>query len=197
MRGAVTAWVGTSGGAASRVPSSARSWSALATRSSGAPVISSEPAAKCFPLASKGFSAASILTPLSLYTSASSETCPVLFTATREPVPSSFPARAARVFHGRHAGLQDSHIGNAHHLHVEKMRERPARIVVRMFLWIVRRPELAIEQCIGDTRVRLIHAHHKAACCKRLLFRFVSALLAGQCAGDGCGELLYLDVLPF
>ena len=64
-----------------------------------------------------------------------------------------------------------------------------------MLLRIIGRPVLAVEQGIGDARVRLIHAHHDAARGKRLRPGLVAALFAGDIAGGRGGELLDLDVL--
>src|SRR4029079_18863981 len=40
--------------------------------------------------------------------------------------PLELSCEGGQVFQRRHAGLQDCHIGHAHHFNVEKMRERPA-----------------------------------------------------------------------
>ena len=64
-----------------------------------------------------------------------------------------------------------------------------------MLLRIIGRPELAVEQGIGDPGVGLIHAHDDAACGEGLLFRFIGALCAGDLRGGGVGKLLNLDML--
>ena len=78
-------------------------------------------------------------------------------------MPVELAGQRGRIIDRLHAGLQDRRIGHAHDFEIEQMAERPARVVVRMLLRIVGRPELPIEQRIGDARIGLIHAHHDAA----------------------------------
>ena len=62
-----------------------------------------------------------------------------------------------------HRRVEHLDIGDANRLDAEALRERPAGVVVRGFLRIVRGPILIIEQRVGDARVGLIHADDVAA----------------------------------
>ncbi len=71
-----------------------------------------------------------------------------------------------------HRRLQHRQVEHAHHLHIERIAHRPAGIVVGFFLRVLRRPVLAIEQRIGDARIRLVHAHDIATGSKRARLEF-------------------------
>jgi hypothetical protein len=64
-----------------------------------------------------------------------------------------------------------------------------------MLLRIVGGPELAVEEGIGNARVRLIHSDHDAARGKGLRLRLVAALLRRYGRGRCFGQQLKLDVL--
>ena len=75
------------------------------------------------------------------------------------------------------------------------MGERPAGIVVGMFLRVVGSPELAIEQCVGHAGVGLIHADDETAGGKVFLRGLVSAFGGWNRGGRGLRQLLHFDVL--
>ena len=72
------------------------------------------------------------------------------------------PADASRrlevALHHLDRRVEHLHISDAHDLDVEQLAERPAGVVVRIALRIVRRPVLIVEQRVGDAAVRLVHA---------------------------------------
>ena len=60
--------------------------------------------------------------------------------------------------HALHRRVQNLRIGHTDGLRVEPFRERPARVVVRVLLRVVRAPVLVVEQRVRDARVRLVHS---------------------------------------
>jgi hypothetical protein len=60
--------------------------------------------------------------------------------------------------HFLHRGVEHLQVEDARGLDVEQLRERPAGVVVRRLLRIVRAPVLIVEQRVRDAAVRLIHA---------------------------------------
>ncbi|NBS60061.1 MAG: hypothetical protein EBS65_24095 [Betaproteobacteria bacterium] len=72
--------------------------------------------------------------------------------------PSDAARRRQRTGDQLHRHVEDLAISNANGLHGETFREGPARVVVRGLLRILRAPVLIVEERVGNTRVRLIHA---------------------------------------
>ncbi len=185
MRGATAACAATNGATLSRSASSDKSCNAAASWSSAAPEISSDRLRSACRRRRRAFPS-SVSFELSR--------CALQLVNERRaakparcwrPRRASLCRRSCRpALRGRRAGvivaLRMDSIGHAHHLHVEQMAERPAGVIVRMLLRIVGRPELMIEQRIGNARVGLIHAYHDAAGGKGLLPGLVAALLAGK-----------------
>ena len=52
--------------------------------------------------------------------------------------------------HGLHGCVEQGCIGHAHEIDAKLVAKRPAGIVIRMLLRIVRRPVLSIEEDIGN-----------------------------------------------
>ena len=86
------------------------------------------------------------------------------------------PCRLIQINHRRHRRLQNRSIRQPDSLHIEELRERPARIVVRMLLRIVRRPVLLVQQRIRHPRIRLVQTDNITARGKSLCGRLITVL---------------------
>src|ERR1700733_9128416 len=104
--------------------------------------------------------------------------------------------------------LEDGRVEDACSVDTKEGAERPAGVIVRTLLRILRRPELTIEQRVGDARVGLVHADDVTPSRERTRcgrfgfagFRVIVFSVWGfgqlrQFYGDGRGGLLYLYML--
>ena len=91
-----------------------------------------------------------------------------------------------RARHRCHRNLEDHGIYDTRCLHGERFRERPPRVVVRVFLRIVRAPVLIVENCVGDSRVRLVHPNDVRACRELALLRCWRARRIWRSASAWC-----------
>ena len=115
-----------------------------------------------------------------------SELSPVWLIANDRPLAGDAAGRLHLALHQLHRRVEHLHVGDADRLHAEALGERPAGVVVRPRLRVVRRPVLVVEQRVGDARVGLVHPDDVAA--RRELARRpvrASRRLLAVAAGDG------------
>ena len=94
-----------------------------------------------------------------------------------------------------HGRLQDRRVGHTGDVDVEQCGKGPAGVVVGVFLRVVWRPVLLVQQGIRNGRIGLVHAHDKTARGKGRLRGDFTRLAAGNRHRCRRRELLQLHML--